>query len=73
MPHHLRKTDISPYREGVVIETKDKKHCAVDIGLDENVVVRGDSQVGERVTVRTGSDDPGMGVFFLLRVVSCSS
>jgi predicted SPOUT superfamily RNA methylase MTH1 len=59
MGHHLRKTDKSPYREGVVLEAQDEKHCTVDLGLDEHVLVKGIAQVGARVTVRVGGDVSG--------------
>jgi hypothetical protein len=60
MPHHLRKTDSAPFREGA---TRDKPPgyqptfgrstgTFVDIGLDEPIQVSASVPVGQRVTVR---------------------
>lgn len=74
MPHHLRRDDWCPYREGVTVEkqtedqTKKKKRrkeeteteqmCLVDVGLPQKVSVPATIPPNARVTVRL-PEDPG--------------
>eukprot|EP00435_Cladocopium_sp_Y103_P071257 s177_g37.t1 len=58
-PHHLRKHEHLPYREGVVLQkgwpapTEDEKGCWVNCGLPEPVWLRGKEIASDvRVTVR---------------------
>ena len=51
MAHHLRKTDDSPYREGVVQSVTEDGVLSVDIGLDEVALVKGSAAANTRVTV----------------------
>lgn len=65
MPHHIRKTDESPFREGIVVDRPpgyqahfgENLNSFVNIGLDGPVQVTQTLAVGQRVTVRMG--DPG--------------
>ena len=57
MPHHLRKSDSSEFREGVVLPTKGKQldKLQIDVGLDDPVEVTGTAPEGTRVTVQLSS------------------
>lgn len=58
MPHHLRKSDRHPFREGVVLRNDDASGMAdVDIGLDEPINARGSAATGTRVTVHLDNPD----------------
>ncbi|KAK1306289.1 hypothetical protein QJS10_CPA10g00009 [Acorus calamus] len=56
-PHHLRKHEWAPYREGITIEEKPANSTGtlVDVGLSKNVVVEEVLQPGQRVTVAMGT------------------
>lgn len=51
--HHLKKTELSQYREGVVLNrpTKNDKECWVDIGLDRECKIDYNLPENTRVTV----------------------
>ncbi|KAG8502158.1 hypothetical protein CXB51_000073 [Gossypium anomalum] len=57
-PHHLRKHEWAPYREGVTLEEKPTSSLGtvVDVGLDKNVVVDQALEPGKRVTVAMGTN-----------------
>ncbi|XP_010546891.1 PREDICTED: putative methyltransferase C9orf114 [Tarenaya hassleriana] len=57
-PHHLRKHEWAPFREGVTLKEKSPhvKGTMVDVGLSQNVVVDQVLDPGVRVTVAMGSD-----------------
>ncbi|XP_016720666.2 putative methyltransferase C9orf114 homolog isoform X2 [Gossypium hirsutum] len=57
-PHHLRKHEWAPYREGVTLEEKPTSSVGtvVDVGLDKNVVVDQALGPGKRVTVAMGTN-----------------
>ncbi|KAJ9154345.1 hypothetical protein P3X46_027692 [Hevea brasiliensis] len=57
-PHHLRKHEWAPYREGVTSNEKapNSKETLVDVGLSKNVVVDQALEPGIRVTVAMGSN-----------------
>ncbi|XP_040945922.1 putative methyltransferase C9orf114 homolog [Gossypium hirsutum] len=57
-PHHLRKHEWAPYREGVTLEEKHTSSVGtvVDVGLDKNVVVDQALGPGKRVTVAMGTN-----------------
>lgn len=57
-PHHLRKHEWAPYREGVTLEEKPTSSMGtvVDVGLDKNVVVDQALEPGKRVTVAMGTN-----------------
>lgn len=60
-PHHLRRDDLSSFREGVVVDHKGKGKAVVDVGLWDaiEVLVEGEpeaAQLGSRVTIRMPSD-----------------
>uniref|UniRef100_A0A1B6KQ83 Uncharacterized protein n=1 Tax=Graphocephala atropunctata TaxID=36148 RepID=A0A1B6KQ83_9HEMI len=51
-PHHLRKSEEFPYREGVVSEQPSKNGSLVNVGLLKNVCVDKTLAPGVRVTVK---------------------
>lgn len=52
MPHHLRATEESPFREGVVLDRPPTKNGSlVNVGLPQEVVIDKTLQPGIRVTV----------------------
>ncbi|XP_022956323.1 putative methyltransferase C9orf114 homolog [Cucurbita moschata] len=57
-PHHLRKHEWGPYREGVTLKERapDARGTLVDVGLSKNVVVDEILEPGRRVTVAMGTD-----------------
>ncbi|XP_022138246.1 putative methyltransferase C9orf114 [Momordica charantia] len=59
-PHHLRKHEWGPYREGVTLTQRerapDARGTPVDVGLSKNVVVDEVLEPGIRVTVAMGTD-----------------
>ncbi|KAG4907744.1 hypothetical protein AAZX31_20G130900 [Glycine max] len=57
-PHHLRKHEWFPYREGVTVKERDSNSGAtlVDVGLVKNVIVDQIFEPGRRVTVAMGTD-----------------
>lgn len=57
-PHHLRKHEWAPYREGVTLKERDTSsmRTVVDVGLDKNVVVDQTHEPGVRVTVAMGTN-----------------
>ncbi|KAK7357507.1 hypothetical protein VNO80_16795 [Phaseolus coccineus] len=57
-PHHLRKHEWGPYREGVTVKEKDSKSGAtlVDVGLVKSVIVDQIFEPGRRVTVAMGTN-----------------
>jgi len=57
MPHHLRVTEDSIYREGVVTDKPTKEgHCLVNIGLKGDCLIKRSIAPGMRVTVRLNDD-----------------
>ncbi|KAJ0976099.1 hypothetical protein J5N97_018064 [Dioscorea zingiberensis] len=57
-PHHLRKHEWSPFREGITLERNPSNTTGtlVDVGLSKNVVVEQVLEPGIRVTVAMGTD-----------------
>ncbi|XVF28904.1 hypothetical protein REPUB_Repub15cG0073000 [Reevesia pubescens] len=57
-PHHLRKHEWSPYREGVTLKQRATSTVGtmVDVGLDKNIVVDQVLEPGIRVTVAMGTN-----------------
>ncbi|XP_061376527.1 uncharacterized protein LOC133318543 isoform X2 [Gastrolobium bilobum] len=57
-PHHLRKHEWGPYREGVTIKERDSNSVAtlVDVGLAKHVVVDQILEPRRRVTVAMGAN-----------------
>ncbi|KAK7270015.1 hypothetical protein RIF29_22860 [Crotalaria pallida] len=57
-PHHLRKHEWGPYREGVSIKERDSNSGAtlVDVGLVKHVLVDQVLEPGRRVTVAMGTN-----------------
>ncbi|KAF5205248.1 methyltransferase C9orf114 protein [Thalictrum thalictroides] len=57
-PHHLRKHEWGPYREGITLKEKspDSTGTLVDVGLSKNVVIDETLEPGIRVTVAMGND-----------------
>ncbi|KAI3869959.1 hypothetical protein MKX03_006421, partial [Papaver bracteatum] len=57
-PHHLRKHEWGPYREGVTQKERGPNNTGtqVDVGLTKNVVVEQNLEPGIRVTVAMGTD-----------------
>ncbi|XP_042517186.1 putative methyltransferase C9orf114 [Macadamia integrifolia] len=57
-PHHLRKHEWGPYREGLTLKEKDRDSMKtlVDVGLSKNVVIDQELEAGIRVTVAMGSN-----------------
>ncbi|XP_043696945.1 putative methyltransferase C9orf114 [Telopea speciosissima] len=57
-PHHLRKHEWAPYREGLTLTEKarDSMKTLVDVGLSKNVVIDQVIDPGIRVTVAMGSN-----------------
>ncbi|ESW15212.1 hypothetical protein PHAVU_007G053900 [Phaseolus vulgaris] len=57
-PHHLRKHEWGPYREGVTVKERDSNSGAtlVDVGLVKSVIVDQIFEPGRRVTVAMGTD-----------------
>ncbi|PKI37489.1 hypothetical protein CRG98_042118 [Punica granatum] len=55
-PHHLRKHEWAPYREGVTLKEKPPNFLGtlVDVGLNKNVVIDQVIEPGTRVTVAMG-------------------
>ncbi|EME28240.1 uncharacterized protein Gasu_42420 [Galdieria sulphuraria] len=66
-PHHLRKDEWLPWREGVILEEKQGGVYLVDVGLDRPATVKAQHNVkkGERITVSFDqskeTSDPLMG------------
>jgi methyltransferase len=59
-PHHMRREDISLYREGVVVENKaSSTGCYVNVGLSSEAYLARPIKPGVRVTVEL--DDPECG------------
>ncbi|CAL1396836.1 unnamed protein product [Linum trigynum] len=64
-PHHLRKHEWGPFREGITLHEKcpDPAGTLVDVGLTKSVVIDQRIEAGTRVTVAMGTDrnlDSGM-------------
>ncbi|CAL1411401.1 unnamed protein product [Linum trigynum] len=57
-PHHLRKHEWGPFREGVTLHEKcpDPAGTLVDVGLSKNVMIDQQLEAGTRVTVAMGTD-----------------
>ncbi|QCE08367.1 putative methyltransferase C9orf114 homolog [Vigna unguiculata] len=57
-PHHLRKHEWGPYREGVTVKERDSNSGAtlVDVGLVKNAIVDQILEPGKRVTVAMGTN-----------------
>ncbi|CAI0466241.1 unnamed protein product [Linum tenue] len=57
-PHHLRKHEWGPFREGITLLEKcpDPAGTLVDVGLTKNVVIDQRIEAGTRVTVAMGTD-----------------
>ncbi|PON80137.1 methyltransferase C9orf114 protein [Parasponia andersonii] len=56
-PHHLRKHEWAPFREGVTLErAPNSSGTLVDVGLNKNVVIDQVLDPGTRVTVAMGTD-----------------
>ncbi|KAL8208825.1 hypothetical protein R6Q57_008237 [Mikania cordata] len=57
-PHHLRKHEWAPYREGVTLvqQAPTSASTLVDVGLTKNVVIDQALEPGTRVTVAMGTD-----------------
>ncbi|XP_049936412.1 uncharacterized protein LOC116264670 isoform X2 [Nymphaea colorata] len=57
-PHHVRKHEWLPYREGVTLKGKPSGSpgTLVDVGLNKEVVVEQTLEPGQRVTVAMGSN-----------------
>ncbi|KAM7278016.1 hypothetical protein ACFE04_005150 [Oxalis oulophora] len=57
-PHHLRKHEWGPYREGVILKEKPSKSkgSLVDVGLAKSIVVDQELESGVRVTVAMGTN-----------------
>ncbi|KAI3695043.1 hypothetical protein L1987_78031 [Smallanthus sonchifolius] len=57
-PHHLRKHEWAPYREGVTLmqQAPSSASTLVDVGLSKNVVIDQALEPGTRVTVAMGTD-----------------
>ncbi|XP_038998571.1 putative methyltransferase C9orf114 [Hibiscus syriacus] len=72
-PHHLRKHEWAPYREGVTLDEKPTSAVGtmVDVGLDKNVVVVQALEPGIRVTVAMGTNQ-NLDYDLPLQVVSSS-
>eukprot|EP00605_Chrysophyceae_sp_TOSAG23-4_P000534 GSChrysophyteH1.ASY1.ANO1.603.1 assembled CDS len=59
-PHHMRREDVSLYREGVVVENKiSETGCYVNVGLTSEAYVPRSIKPGIRLTVEL--DDPACG------------
>ncbi|KAK6254998.1 hypothetical protein QUC31_016701 [Theobroma cacao] len=58
-PHHLRKHEWAPFREGVTLKERGTSSVGtvVDVGLDKNVVVDQVLEPGIRVTVAMGTNN----------------
>ncbi|PWA66662.1 methyltransferase [Artemisia annua] len=57
-PHHLRKHEWAPYREGVTLvqQAPSSANTLVDVGLSKNVVIDQALAPGTRVTVAMGTE-----------------
>ncbi|OVA06678.1 putative RNA methyltransferase [Macleaya cordata] len=57
-PHHLRKHEWGPYREGVTLKVEDSNFVGtlVDVGLNKNIFVDQKLEPGIRVTVAMGTN-----------------
>ncbi|XP_059649963.1 uncharacterized protein LOC132295679 [Cornus florida] len=57
-PHHLRKHEWAPYREGVTLKEQalNSGETLVDVGLSKNVVIDQVIEPGTRVTVAMGTN-----------------
>ncbi|XP_057956764.1 uncharacterized protein LOC131150185 isoform X2 [Malania oleifera] len=57
-PHHLRKHEWAPYREGVTLKERPPNSVGtlVDVGLNKNVVIDQVFEPGQRVTVAMGTN-----------------
>ncbi|XP_020254388.1 putative methyltransferase C9orf114 homolog isoform X2 [Asparagus officinalis] len=71
-PHHVRKHEWSPYREGVTLNPTNTKGTLVDVGLSKNVLVEQVLEAGQRVTVAMGTDR-NIGTECLKQVVPSTS
>ncbi|XP_021290653.1 putative methyltransferase C9orf114 homolog [Herrania umbratica] len=58
-PHHLRKHEWAPFREGVTLKERATSSVGtvVDVGLDKNVVVDQVLEPGIRITVAMGTNN----------------
>ncbi|XP_024025300.1 putative methyltransferase C9orf114 homolog isoform X2 [Morus notabilis] len=72
-PHHLRKHEWAPFREGVTLKEKSPNSLGtlVDVGLNKNVTVDQVIDPGTRVTVAMGTER-NLGSDSLRQVVSSS-
>jgi len=60
MPHHMRREDISLYREGVVVDNKvSADGCYVNVGLSSEAFLARHLKPGVRVTVELDEPDVG--------------
>ncbi|OAY85445.1 putative methyltransferase C9orf114 [Ananas comosus] len=71
-PHHVRKHEWSPYREGVTLDESCAEGTLVDVGLSKHVVVEQVIEPGKRVTVAMGTNR-NIGTACLRKIVSPSS
>ncbi|PKA54354.1 hypothetical protein AXF42_Ash000187 [Apostasia shenzhenica] len=73
-PHHVRKHEWSPFREGVTLEVvaSGSKGTLIDVGLSKNVRVEHVLEPGLRVTVAMGADR-NLETDFLKKVVGCNN
>ncbi|XP_072955057.1 uncharacterized protein [Typha angustifolia] len=55
-PHHVRKHEWSPFREGVTLDGDRANGTPVDVGLSKNVMVEQILESGKRVTVAMGTN-----------------
>lgn len=73
-PHHVRKHEWSPYREGITLKENpsNTRGTHVDVGLSKNVVVEQVLEAGQRVTVAMG-DSRNVGTECVKQVVTSMS
>ncbi|BFZ20483.1 hypothetical protein BsWGS_23522 [Bradybaena similaris] len=59
IPHHLRESDVSEYREGVTLNkpVKKEKGSYANVGLKKDVILNMNIKPGQRVTVRLKEQD----------------
>ncbi|XP_042381234.1 putative methyltransferase C9orf114 homolog isoform X2 [Zingiber officinale] len=57
-PHHLRKHEWCPFREGVTLDANpsNSEGTSVDVGLNKTILVEGVLEPGKRVTVAMGEN-----------------
>lgn len=57
-PHHLRRHEWAPYREGVTLKARapNSSQMLVDVGLNKDVVINQALEPGVRVTVAMGAE-----------------